>query len=98
MVLLRRIQSDPAAAQVSEPPPTPAQVKPVRRIRPTDWVEIRFVDDAGAPLANEPYQIELPDGSIHTGTLDGNGSGFVDGFIPGSCEVSFPSFRPRLAS
>ena len=55
------------------------------------WVEIALVDDDGLPVAFEPYQVELPDGSMIEGTLDGTGQARIEGIDPGTCKVSFPN-------
>jgi len=55
------------------------------------WIEILLVDEAGAPVAGEPYQIVLPDGQTAAeGTLDEKGFVRIDGIDPGTCQVSFP--------
>ncbi|MEP1444682.1 MAG: hypothetical protein ABJK37_01035 [Paraglaciecola sp.] len=56
----------------------------------TSWIEIEMLDEEDAPVSGEKYEIELPDGSIAKGTLDGNGFARVDGVKPGECKVSFP--------
>lgn len=57
----------------------------------TSWVEISLVDDDGLPVAFEPYQVELPDGSTIEGALDGTGQARIEGIDPGTCKVSFPN-------
>ena len=44
------------------------------------------------PIPNVRYEIELPDGRVKRGTLDGDGTARVDG-IPtgGTCQVRFPT-------
>lgn len=54
------------------------------------WIEIELLDDNGQPVAGAKYKIELPDRSIHTGTLDQNGRVRYDGILPGSCSITFP--------
>ena len=61
----------------------------------TSWVEIELVDEMGNPVPGERYEITLPDGSVTSGTLDGEGYAKVDGVDPGSSEVTFPD-RPGL--
>jgi hypothetical protein len=57
----------------------------------THWVEIELKTDAGDPLAGEPYQITLPDGTVAAGTLDEKGLARIDGLPDaGSCQVTFP--------
>ena len=56
----------------------------------TGWIEIELVGEDDRPIPGEPYRIELPDGSVAGGTLDHNGFAHVDGFDPGTCNVTFP--------
>jgi hypothetical protein len=57
----------------------------------TSWVEIELIDDEGLPVAFEPYQLQLPDGSTVEGNLDGKGQARVEGIDPGTCKVLFPN-------
>jgi len=54
------------------------------------WIEIELVDDAGVPVADELYLVELPDGSKLTGRTDSAGRARVEGVDPGTAKVSFP--------
>lgn len=54
------------------------------------WVEIELVDDDDNPIPSERYEITLPDGTVASGTLDGDGKARVEGFDPGQCKVTFP--------
>jgi uncharacterized protein (DUF2345 family) len=57
----------------------------------THWVEIELKTDAGDPVAGEPYQITLPDGTVASGTLDEKGLARIEGLPDaGSCQVTFP--------
>lgn len=57
----------------------------------TAWIEIELLDESGAGVAGEPYEIILPDGGrIARGTLDENGRARVEGIDPGACKVTFP--------
>ena len=56
----------------------------------TAWIEIELVDEEDAPVPSQKYEITLPDGSVARGTLDQNGYARVDGFEPGTCQISFP--------
>jgi type VI secretion system secreted protein VgrG len=58
--------------------------------KPTAWIEIVMVDETGAPVPGLAYQITLPDSSVASGTLDEKGFARVEGFDPGSCQISFP--------
>mgnify|MGYP000134853111 CR=1 FL=1 len=56
----------------------------------TSWIEIELLDEEDKPVPGEKYEIELPDGSMAKGSLDGNGFARVEGVKPGECKVSFP--------
>jgi type VI secretion system secreted protein VgrG len=68
-----------------QPPQTPEE-----QAAKNSWVEIQLNDDEGNPVAGEKYRIELPDGSVKEGTLDGNGHARVSGIEPGNCKITFP--------
>jgi type VI secretion system secreted protein VgrG len=60
------------------------------------WVEIELLDQQnGKPVPNEPYRIELPDGTVSEGSTDDNGLARVDGIDPGNCKITFPSLDQR---
>jgi type VI protein secretion system component Hcp len=54
-----------------------------------DWIEVELQDEAGNPIANEPFEIHLPDGSTQNGTLDEKGFARVNSVPPGPVEVVF---------
>lgn len=54
------------------------------------WIEIELVGEDDKPIPGEKYQIETPDGTKASGTLDKDGFARVEGFSPGDCKVSFP--------
>jgi len=56
----------------------------------TSWIEVEMVDEEDEPVPGEKYEIELPDGSVKSGTLDQNGFVRVEGIEPGNCKISFP--------
>ena len=58
---------------------------------PKQWVEIQMLDEENNPVAGEPYQITLPDGTVDSGTTDGSGVARVEGIDPGSCQITFPN-------
>jgi type VI secretion system secreted protein VgrG len=61
------------------------------------WIEIQLNDDEGNPVPYEGYQIEMPDGSLATGSLDGKGFARVGGIDPGgNCKVTFPKLDKTL--
>ena len=75
---------DEEAAKAAKPP------------EPEHWIEIELLDDAGKPIANERYFVELPDGSQKSGRTDGQGRARVDGVDPGTAKVSFPDLDKKL--
>jgi hypothetical protein len=58
----------------------------------TSWIEIELLDEEDTPVPSVKYEIELPDGAVAKGSLDGNGFARVDGIKPGECKVSFPEY------
>ena len=61
------------------------------------FIEIQLNDDEGNPVPFERYQIEMPDGSLTTGGLDGKGFARIDGIDPGgNCKVTFPKLDKTL--
>ena len=58
----------------------------------TSWVELEMLDEDDAPVSGARYEVKLPDGSVATGTLDGDGKARIDGIEPGNCEITFPDF------
>ena len=70
---------------------TPSQLTRQQPKEELHWIEIELFDDDDEPVADEPYRLELPDGSIRTGKLDADGRAYVgDIVVPGQCRISFP--------
>jgi hypothetical protein len=90
LVLTRR----DARALVEAPPTRSEPVEaPAARASQTDdatWIEVRLVDEVGAPVPGERYLIKLPDGSTREGSLDAHGLLHLRDIDPGSCEFTFP--------
>jgi len=63
---------------------------PLDTVPEKTWIEIELLDVNDEPLAGHPYRIELPDGSVRTGTVGANGVARLDGIDPGSCTVTLP--------
>jgi hypothetical protein len=93
-----------AGATVERPPSvlsqrsTPSQLRrsAAPPLETTDWIEIRFVDDAGQPIAAQAFSAMFADGSTRDGTLDDSGSVRLDGVPPGVCVVEFPGFSAHV--
>ena len=56
----------------------------------TSWIEIKLVDETGAPVPGEKYRIELPDGSVREGVLGPEGTAWHGNLDPGTCKITFP--------
>jgi len=60
-------------------------------VLPTHTLEIELVDEEDEPVANEPYQVELPGGEVVQGRLNSRGCAMLTGIeSAGSCKVTFP--------
>jgi hypothetical protein len=60
---------DAEAAQLA---PEPRVDSPVVDC-PLTWLEVTLFDEEGAPIADEPFEASLPDGSSHKGRTDAQG-------------------------
>jgi hypothetical protein len=58
-----------------------------------DWVEIDLIGWDGKPMADEDYEIILPDGSSRKGKLDAMGRAIERDIGPGTCKIDFPNAR-----
>ena len=65
------------------------------RVKEKTWIQIELIDDKGKPVPNEPYRIELTDGSVQTGQLDDEGKARHEGIDPGTCKVTFPNIDAK---
>lgn len=61
----------------------------------THWIEIELLDEAGKPVPSEAVRVELPDGTVSTGTTNDKGVYRVAGIDPGNCQVSFPDLDEK---
>ena len=66
-----------------QPAPAPEEKKK------KTWIEIELVDDDDNPVPNARFRLELPDGTMKSGTLGDNGKARITGIEPGTCKVSF---------
>ncbi len=56
------------------------------------WVEVELVDTRGRPVADELFELRLPDGTTLTGALDGEGKVRVEGMDQtGTARLTFPA-------
>ena len=78
---------DPILAKADE---APTYREPEEDEEERSWIEFELVDEDDNPVPGEKYQVELPDGSIATGTTDENGLVRITGVDPGSCKICFP--------
>jgi hypothetical protein len=75
---------------VEEAPESAGPEAPPRTV--LTWIAIELTDEEGAPIPGEAYRVELPDGSVREGRLDGSGAARIDDIDPGTCVVTFPRF------
>ena len=57
------------------------------------FVEFQLLNDRDEPVANEAYELTLPDGTLMTGVLDENGFVHVANIPRGSCSIKFPKLE-----
>jgi type VI secretion system secreted protein VgrG len=57
------------------------------------WIAIQLVDEDGEPVAEASYEVTLPDGSVRTGKLGGDGRAEERGVQAGTCQVRFPELQ-----
>jgi hypothetical protein len=64
----------------------------VHTLRRCHWLEVQVLDEAGFPVAEEPFAVEFEDGTPrHEGLLDADGFARVDGLLrDGPCDLVFP--------
>jgi len=62
------------------------------------FIEISLVETGGSPAANEPYLLELPDGSVREGRLDDDGFAREEGTGEGDGRVWFYNKEVELLS
>lgn len=58
----------------------------------THTFEFELVDGSNNPVPSEPYRVELPDGQVVEGRLNGAGVAMITGIASaGNCTLSFPN-------
>ena len=80
---------------VEAPERIAGQVQSQDEVKPTSWIEIELVDEAGQPCPGERYEITTPDGKVIKGTLNSEGQAHVSVAEPGACQISFPNLDGR---
>lgn len=59
-------------------------------------VEIVLRDATGAAVGGATFEVVVPGGAIHRGTLDALGEARIEGLIEGSCRVNFPDLAAGI--
>jgi len=59
------------------------------------YIGIELVDTKKRPVPAALFELQLPDGSKITGSLDAAGKVRIEGIDPGTCQVTFPSIDRR---
>jgi len=86
VVLLRRIPVQASAPKEEGPALTPSQMKAL--LTKSGWIEVEAVyEDEEEPYVG-PYRLELPDGSIASGTFDQHGFLGKYEIEPGNCKIT----------
>lgn len=63
------------------------------------WIEVSLLDSGHEPIANERFELVLPDGKIHGGRTDDEGRLRIDPiFKGGHCRLHFPDLETELAA
>ena len=76
--------------------PVAGTVTPCPNAKPSHWLEIELLDDAGRPVADEEYKVVLPDGQVVRGFLDDRGRERIAPVADaGTCQISFPALDGR---
>jgi type VI secretion system secreted protein VgrG len=76
------------------PPFQPPQTEEEKQVKKS-WVAIKVVDKDGQPMPGEAYEIELPDGTVASGTTGDDGCARVEGIEPGNVKIRLPNRDKR---
>ena len=96
-VALWRVQQPQHATDILQLDAAPL-LSELANAAPTDertWVAFRLLDLAGDPLPDVPYDLELGDGSLVSGTTDADGNARHDSIVRGACTVTFTDLPDR---
>lgn len=85
-----------AAAASSSKKPTNVAVILESLLNEQTWVAFRLEDSEGHAIANERYELTLPDGRLIKGQLDGEGTVHIDKTCRGRCTIAFPDINTRF--
>lgn len=74
-----------------------AQVAALRRPDdPRATVLVSVLDADGRPVVNEPFKVELPDGTVKHGRTDASGKAAIPGGKPGTAKVTFTALDEKV--
>jgi len=59
-----------------------------------DWIEINLTDDAGNPISNAEFALQLPDSNKKQGKLNADGHVRDESLLPGKIKITFPKTGP----
>ncbi|AKF03409.1 hypothetical protein [Sandaracinus amylolyticus] len=76
IALLRRLH--PRLVAVATPKARLREVEPEPEPEPL-WLELELLDEAGEPIADARYEVELPGGDVRSGSLDSSGRARIEG-------------------
>lgn len=88
-----KVEALPPGGATTLAPEEPEEFTPDPTL--TGWIEIELLDEAGAPVAGQPFKVELPDGRFVRGSLDEHGFCRVEGIPSGPCRVTFHKLDGR---
>lgn len=97
-VALWRIQQPQHATEILQLASAPLLSELASAAEPIEertWVAFRLLDLAGDPLPDVPYELELGDGSLVSGTTDGDGNARHDDIVRGACTITFSDLPDR---
>ncbi|RKH52189.1 type VI secretion system Vgr family protein [Corallococcus llansteffanensis] len=60
-------------------------------------MEFQLKGPDGKSLSNVAFEVELPDGTVQKGTLDGSGKAKLKDVPPGTCRVTFPDLDAGIS-
>jgi len=82
-------EAEPILPAGMESPIERSPEPPKETVQEKTWIEFELLDEDGAPMAGESYELCLPDGSVRKGKLDTQGLVRVAGIDPGLGTISW---------